>query len=305
MREAFAAGIYELSQTRDDIFLVVADISPASALKTFLAKSPTRLLDVGISEQALIGVCAGLAIQGFRPYAYSIANFSAFRPFEQIRVDLCYQSLPVCVVGVGAGLSYSSLGGTHHTIEDLAVLGSLPEIVLLTPSDPLEVRALVAQSALLNAPSYLRLGKSGEPSITADAPEPCEIGRIRLLRHGTGPAIVGYGPILAMAFEALQDPTAPTDVAIYSVPSLRPFDDQRMTDILTRHPRVLLLEEHINVGGLGAAILSEPSLRAYVPSIRHLHLQHRFLHVYGSHRYLLSQHGITPESILAGILSND
>jgi transketolase len=135
MRDSFALALNEISRERDDLFLITADISPASALIDFVKKNPKRVIDVGVSEQVMTGLAAGLAMKGFRPFTYSIANFSVFRPFEQIRVDLSYQNLPVTVIGVGAGLSYSALGGTHHSLEDIAILSTLPNFQILTPSD--------------------------------------------------------------------------------------------------------------------------------------------------------------------------
>src|SRR6185437_15839164 len=123
-------------------------------------------------EQSMIGICAGLALKGCQPFAYTIATFSLYRPFEMVRDDLGYQNLPVTVVGMGAGVIYSTLGGTHHTMEDIAIAGAIQK----------------------NGPVYLRIGKAGEPDLTKGA-EPWQFGKIRYLRRGTDVCILTYGCI--------------------------------------------------------------------------------------------------------------
>src|SRR5713101_1188379 len=162
MRDAFARTFYDVAKADPRIFMVVADISPASKMTNFKEEFPSRFVDVGVAEQTLIGLSAGLALRGYKPFAYTIANFTIYRPFEQVRDDLCYQNLPVTVVGVGAGLAYSTLGGTHHAQEDVAIMSALPNMAVLAPCDPLETTAAVAACAERNGPTYLRLGKAGE-----------------------------------------------------------------------------------------------------------------------------------------------
>ena len=304
MREAFARGFTDLSRHRDDLFLVVADISPASALKEFLEERPSRFVDVGISEQAMIGVAAGLALRGFRPFAYTIANFVAYRPYEQVRIDLCYQELPVVLVGVGAGLSYSALGTTHHTVEDVGLMRALPNMTVLAPCDPIELIACLDYAVGLEGPAYLRLGKSGEPILTskADAFVP---GRLRNVSAGTDAAIVGYGPILRVAFEAAElvyrsHGWRPT---IYSAHTLNPFDYDGLAAIAETHVAVVSIEEHFAVGGL-SDIIDVWKVRTSSPvAVDHAHLQHRYLHEYGTHEQLLNLHGISSTSLAALVTS--
>src|SRR6266852_5311209 len=180
MRDTFARTLYQIAKTKPNVFIVVADISPAGSMGPFREEFPDRFVNVGVAEQSMIGVCAGLALRGCTAFAYSIATFSAYRPFEQIRVDLCYQNLPVTVVGIGGGVSYSTLGGTHHAQEDIGVLSALPNMAIIAPCDPLETGACATR----NGPTYLRLGKAGEPNLTSDAPEPFTLGHVRTIKHG-------------------------------------------------------------------------------------------------------------------------
>ena len=299
MRDAVARAITESARERSDVILVVADISPAAALRVFLDENPTRIVDVGVSEQAMIGMAAGLAMTGLRPFCYTIAPFALYRPLEQIRIDLAYQDLPVVVIGVGAGLSYSALGATHHTIEDIAVATAIPNMTVVAPCDPMETQAAVAASFQVTGPMYLRLGKSGEPTLTGDATEPFVLGRIRRVREGSSTAIVGYGPLLSMAFTAADE--AGNDAAIYSVHTLKPLDVKRIHEIFTAHNHVIVLEEHVEHGGLGAQVRAQAQQSGANCKVSTFHLPDEFLHTYGSKNDLLGSVGITHDSLVNAI----
>jgi transketolase len=303
MRDAVARAITDAARSRDDVILVVADISPAASLKTFLDENPTRIVDVGVSEQAMIGMAAGLAITGLRPFAYTIAPFALYRPLEQIRVDLAYQNLPVVVIGVGGGLSYSALGATHHTMEDVAIAGAIPNMTVIAPCDPLETQAAVAGSFDLTGPAYLRLGKSGEPNLTADATEPFELGRIRQIRAGIGTALIGYGPILELGLRAANEAhDRGVTPAVYSAHTVKPLDVGRVDSILSAYQRVVVLEEHVHRGGLGMQVQARANEIGSSAKVVSLHLEDTFLHTYGSKDDLLEAHGITLKSVTNALI---
>src|SRR5688572_24039542 len=183
MRNSFANAFYEIAKKDERIYLVVADITAAAGVASFQKESPERFLNVGVAEQIMIGVCAGLALRGCIPFAYTIATFTIYRPFEQVRVDCCYQNLPVKLVGVGGGVNYSTLGGTHHAQEDVALMTALPNMTVVAPCDPAETAEVTRWLVHLPGPVYLRLGKAGEPALTADA-QPWVPGKVRLLKSG-------------------------------------------------------------------------------------------------------------------------
>lgn len=304
MRDAFAGALNEACKKHDNIFFLVADISPASSLQSFLGDNPTRFIDVGVSEQSLVGMAAGLAMSGFRPFAYTIANFTIYRPFEQVRIDLCYQNLPVVLVGVGAGVSYSALGGTHHTIEDIAIMSALPNMTVVAPCDPLEVASAVSQSFELDGPMYLRLGKAGEPNLTTEAVEDFQLGKIRKLREGKDTAVVGYGPLLGMVFDLISEhPMQLKDLSVFSAHTLKPFDDSGMEEILIDYSSVILLEEHVYQGGLSSHALRLVRNSNLSAELRMIHLKDEFIHVYGTRDDVLAAHGITKQRLLDEILS--
>lgn len=300
MRDAFARTLYELAKADPRMFIVVADISPAGSMAQFRTEFPDRFVNVGVAEQSMIGICAGLAMRGFRPFAYTIATFSIYRPFEQVRDDLCYQQLPVTVVGIGGGVAYSTLGGTHHSQEDIAVMSALPNMSIIAPCDPLETAAATRACLQQEGPVYLRLGKAGEPALTARAMEPFVFGRLRWLKAGDDVCIVSYGPVMKLVFEAAARIEAEQgcSVAIVSAHTLKPLDRDGLAGILQRFRTVLVVEEHSEHGGLGAwarQIAWETKASAKLLSVG---LRDAFIHAFGSHADLLAAHGVTVERIV-------
>ena len=140
MRNTFADTFYELAREDPRLCVVVADISPAGSMARFREEFPERFINTGVAEQSMIGIAAGMALRGLRPFAYTIATFTLYRPFEFVRSDLCYQDLAVTIVGIGGGVTYSTLGGTHHAQEDVALATAIPNMTVLAPCDPAETR---------------------------------------------------------------------------------------------------------------------------------------------------------------------
>lgn len=302
MRNTFSETLYAEATANPDVYIVVADISPAGSMAKFSSEYPERFINVGVAEQSMIGIAAGLALKGCQPFAYTIATFSLYRPFEMIRDDLCYQNLPVTVVGMGAGVIYSTLGGTHHTQEDIAIASALPNMQVLAPCDPLEcVEATRWCARQKNGPVYLRIGKAGEPVLTAQA-EPWQFGKLRYLRRGSDVCILTYGVITAMATEIADRLAAQgRSVSLVSAHTLKPLDRDGITAALQQHRHVVVIEEHAPQGGLA------PQVKQIAWDVRAscrldtFTLQDAFIHNYGSTNDLLAAHGLSPERILAAI----
>jgi transketolase len=298
MRNTFAEALYQEATRNPDVYIVVADISPAGSMSKFSAQYPERFINVGVAEQSMIGICAGLALKGCQPFAYTIATFSLYRPFEMVRDDLCYQNLPVTVVGMGAGVIYSTLGGTHHTMEDIAIAGALPNMQVVAPCDPAECTEATRWCARQkNGPVYLRIGKAGEPDLTKDA-EPWVFGKLRYLRRGSDVCILSYGVITKMAAalaDRLRD--AGKSVSLVSAHTVKPLDREGIAAALRHHKHVIVVEEHVPQGGLA------PQTKQIAWDIKApcrldtFTLQDRFIHNYGSHEDLLSSHGLSVAQI--------
>jgi transketolase len=302
VRNAFSEALYEEATGNPDLYIVVSDISPAGSIAKFRSRYPNRFINVGVAEQAMIGICAGLALKGCQPFAYTIATFSLYRPFEMIRDDLGYQNLPVTVVGMGAGLVYSTLGGTHHAQEDIAVAGAIPNMQIIAPCDPLEcVEATRWCARQRNGPVYLRIGKAGEPVLTKDA-EPWRFGKIRYLRRGTEICILSYGIITGMAM-TVADRLASQgkSVSLASVHTMKPLDREGIAEALSRHRHVIVIEEHAPQGGLAAQAKQIAWDRRAACRLDAFTLQDAFIHKYGSHDDLLAAHGLNAERILAAV----
>ncbi len=300
MRNTFAQTFLEAAREDDRLCVVVADISPAGAMDQFRKEFPDRFINTGVAEQIMIGMVAGMSMQGLRPFAYTIATFTLYRPFEFIRDDLCYQNLPVTVVGIGGGVTYSTLGSTHHAQEDVAIARAVPNLRVIAPCDPEEARAAtkwcVGQQ---EGPVYLRLGKAGEPVITANATTPFEFGKLRMLREGTEVCILGYGPILKMAMDAadrLGQRGVSTGVA--SVHTLKPLDQEGIARVLGKYRHVIVLEEMVAQGGLGESVKAVAWESGATCKIDCMSLKDEFIHVYGKHEDVLAAHGLTLDRLL-------
>ncbi len=302
MRNAFADVIYEEGCKDERVCAVVADISPAGSMVKFRDRFPERFLNTGVAEQAMIGIAAGLAMRGLRPFCYTIATFSLFRPFEMIRVDLAYQNLPVTVIGMGAGVIYSTLGGTHHTMEDIAVASAIPNMTVLAPCDPAEMR-LATQWCITadHGPVYMRLGKAGEPNLTADA-EPFAIGKLRYLKRGRDVAILSYGITVARALSlAARLEAEGRSVSVVSCHTLKPFDAAGLAQVLATHGQVVVMEEHVPRGGLSSIVKEAAWDTRAACRLDCFTLQDAFIHCYGSHEDLLSAHGLGLDRVYAAV----
>ncbi len=304
MRNAFADVIYEIGQQDPRICALVADISPAGSIVKFREQFPERFINTGVAEQAMIGIAAGLALKGMRPFCYTIATFSLYRPFEMIRVDLGYQNLPVTVIGMGAGVIYSTLGGTHHSMEDVAVASAIPNMTVLAPCDPAEMRLMTHWCATQSqGPVYMRLGKAGEPDLTTNAIETFQPGKVRYLQRGTDVALLSYGITVAMAKEiAARLEARGKSVSVLSCHTIKPLDRAGIEQVLSAHKQVAVIEEHVPHGGLGSRVKEIAWEGRAKCSLETFSLKDEFIHCYGSHDELLHAHGLHAERVVQALL---
>lgn len=305
MRNMFADTFYEMGKVDPRLAIVVADISPAGSIAKFREEFPDRFVNTGVSEQIMIGMVAGMSLRGMRPFAYTIATFTLYRPFEFVRDDLGYQELPVTIVGIGGGVTYSTLGSTHHAMEDIAVASAIPTMSIIAPCDPAEVRLATRWCALENmkGPVYLRLGKAGEPNLTDKAVDPFVIGKIRYLTRGSDTCILSYGTTVKMAVELAAKLTAEKgeSVSVVSCHTVKPLDAEGVAKALRSHKRVIVMEEHVPHGGLGSRV-KEIAWDIQAPcQLKTFSLQEKFIHCYGDHADLLKAHGLSVEQIYAAL----
>jgi len=303
MRNAFSKTLYECGQKDSSIAMVVADISPAGSMAKFSEEYPDRFINVGVAEQVMIGMCAGMALKGLQPFAYTIATFSLYRPFEMVRDDLCYQNLPVTVVGMGSGVVYSNLGGTHHTMEDVAIATALPNMQVICPCDPLEtIEATKYCASQKTGPVYLKLGKAGEPTVTQDALDPFEIGKIRYLKKGADVCILTYGLLMPSMLEvASQLEKQGKSVSVVSVHTIKPLDRAGIVEALQSHAQVIVVEENVPHGALGSRVKEIAWDVQATCNLRTMSLKDEFIHCYGTYHELLDAHGISVDKVVAAL----
>jgi len=295
VRNKFAQVFYDEAKLDSKLILLVADISPAGPILGFQKECPERFINVGVSEQVMVGMAAGMALRGLRPFTYTIATFSLYRPFEFIRDDLAYQNLPVTVVGMGAGLVYSTLGSTHQAIEDIAIASSIPNMSVLAPCDPLEAEEATRWCARESqGPVYLRLGKAGETTYTDKAVEPFVFGKMRYLCRGNDTCVLTYGPLgVKFAYELKQGKFKDRSVSIVSCHTIKPFDTEGLKEIFRSHAKIIVIEEHVPHGGLSSRVKEVAWDNKVGIDIQCHTLQDKFIHFYGSYSELLERHGVS------------
>jgi transketolase len=301
MRRAFINTLMKLADKDDSIYLLTGDAG-FTILEEFAEKFPGRYYNIGISEAAMIGVAAGLAMSGKTVFAYTIVPFITMRCFEQVRVDLCYQNLPVKLVGVGQGVTYGTAGATHHAIEDIAIMRALPNMTVICPGGPIETAKAIEESLKLSGPCYIRLGKSGEPTVHPNNEIPFTIGEGIRVREGEKVALIATSnmvPVAAEAAELLRGKGLNPEVI--SMHTVKPIDRKLLAECAGRCSLIATLEEHNVIGGLGSAVgdvileenLPVRLIKFAIPDV--------YAPVAGSQQYLRERFGLTPIQVFSRI----
>jgi len=252
MRNAFAQEVTKIAQEREDVVLLSGDIGNRLFDK-FKEVAPKRFFNCGVAEANMITVAAGMASCGPLPVCYTIASFLTYRVIEQIRLDLGYHHQKVVLVGTGAGLSYASLGSTHHSVEDMGMLRLIPGLAVLAPGDEMELRPALRAALDYPGPVYIRIGKKGEPVVHETEPK-VAIGKALRVREGKDVWILSLGNMLPPAMEAAEALAGQgISCGVASMGSLKPLDTGLLAEVFGSAKVVATLEEHSVLGGLGTA----------------------------------------------------
>lgn len=299
MRATFFNYLVEQAAQDPNLYLIVGDVGFSVAEK-FQHQFPSRFINAGIAEQNMIGVAAGLAMAGKNVYVYSIVPFVTMRCFEQIRNDLCYQHLPVKLVGVGGGYSYGAMGATHHAIEDIAIMRALPTMTVVAPANKYETSQLLPQLNTCTGPVYLRLAACEElvsypPSI------PPRLGTASVIIPHNSRYLVTTGNALDVGYQVQQE-LAQNGITcgFASMHTAKPIDQEFFAH--QNLDAVFTIEEHSVIGGLGQAVahhLCENSFRGVFHAFG---IPDCYAHECGSAHELKKQSGLTPEHIASFIL---
>jgi len=297
MRLAFVDEITKLASRDKNVWLITADLG-FSVFEEFKKKFPNQFLNVGVAEQNAISIAAGLAMSGKKVFVYSISTFITMRPFEQIRNDICYQNLPVYLVGGGSTFSYSTFGCTHFSLEDLGLMKILPNMAVMAPGDPIETRALVRAAYNRKGPVYIRIAKRGEPIIHSKN-DRVILGKSSKLLGGNDIAILVCGrqlPNAMFAAEILKEEGI--KCRVLSFHTIKPLDSAAIIKAAKETKGLITVEEHLLSGGFGssvAEIVTDKGL--HTPLIR-LGISDEFPRGVGSQDYFLKKYKLTPEGIV-------
>ena len=281
MRNSFIDTITLECEKREDVFIITGDAG-LGVLDQFQKKYPDRFLNLGVAEQNAISMAAGIAMSGFKVYLYNIIPFLLYRPYEQVRNDICYQNLPVVLVGIGSGITHAPAGMTHYSVEDLGIVQTLPGLTVLSPADPVEAKKAAEYSLECLSPLYVRLAKRGEPVIHAQ--EDFDITKPQMIKKGTGEiAILFHGSIADEVIRASRDleddNISPT---VISIPLLQPLDRAFVVQQLREHKCIICVEEHFVNCGLGSMLNKLGCENKGCGEVITLGIDYKFIHEIGN-----------------------
>ncbi len=296
MRIAFIKTLTKAVEKNKDVMLLTGDLG-FNAFEEFMQKFSKNYLNVGVAEQNMTGLAAGLAIEGKIPFVYSIIPFVTMRNYEQLRNDVCYQDLNVKIVGVGAGFSYGPYGHTHHGLEDLAITRVLPNLTIFSPADPFETEFAVRKALGIKGPVYIRLGKAGEPNL--DSVEKPEFGKGRVVRKGEDVVIFSTGVITVNAIKAAQLlEEKGISAKVISMHTIKPLDKDLILNEAKKIGKIVTVEEHFATGGLGSAVaevIAESGLRV---SFRRIGAPDKFTKEIGMQEFMRDKNGLSAIQIV-------
>lgn len=256
-QEVFSETLQELADSDRDIIVVTSDSRGSGKLVPFAQKYPHQIVEVGIAEQNLVGVAAGLASAGKKTFAVSPACFLTARALEQIKNDVAYSDNPVNLVGISAGVSYGALGTTHHSLHDFAVLRAINNLIIVAPADNFETRQAVCLATILNKPVYIRLGKKAMPFLNEQNKD-FELGKARVVKEGNDLTIIATGETVYPAWQAakfLADQHG-VNASVISMHTIKPLDTDLLDILASTGVPIITVEEHMVNGGLGEACAS-------------------------------------------------
>ncbi len=301
MRTAFIESLLEEARRDKRVMLLTGDLG-FGVVTEFMRDLPGQFLNIGVGEQNMTGIAAGMALSGKIVFTYSIANFPVLRCYEQIRNDVCYHNANVKVVAVGGGMAYGALGVSHHATEDIAVMRALPNMIVIAPNDPVETSHATRAIVEHNGPCYLRLGRAGE-KIIHNTKINFEIGRAIRVREGKDITMIVAGGLLGNALAAAGALALNgVESRVVSMHTIKPLDQQAIIEAAEETSAIFTIEEHSIVGGLGGAVaevLCEESERKVL--FKRIGVNGSFTSKVGDQDYLRSVYALDAEGIVRTI----
>ena len=285
MRNAFVETLIKLAEKDKDVYLLTGDLG-FSVFETFAKKFPNRFLNCGIAEQNMMGVAAGLALSGKKPYVYSIIPFVTIRCLEQIKDDVAYQNLNVKVVGVGGGYSYGYLGATHHATEDIAMIRVLPNFKVFAPGDSVETKNLMIEAYKKKGPAYFRLTNVGG-KVTHHNKDKIKIGEPFVFNKGKDGTLIVNGIFLGIGKDLIGElKKMGYNFKLISLPTLKPINEESLWKELKNQKLVFSLEEHSLIGGMGTALAEILSDKEWKGTLKRVASPDKFFPKVGKAEYI-------------------
>jgi len=296
-RDAYGQALIELGAINKDIVVLDADLAKSTKTAMFADKYPERFFDMGIAEQNMMGTAAGLAAAGKIPFASSFAMFATGRAFEQIRNSIAYPMLNVKIAATHAGITVGEDGGSHQSVEDIAIMRVIPGMTVLVPADGPQTTAMIKAAVGYNGPVYIRMGRMGVPVIF-DEDYQFDWGKVEVLRHGSDLVIMATGIMVAEALTAADDLEAKgISASVVNVGSIKPLDVEGIVAACQNKKAVVTAEEHSIIGGLGGAVAETLSEHYPLPLVR-VGIVDTFGES-GAPEELMIKYGLTAEGIIA------
>lgn len=302
--EVWGQVLVELGRADPNIVAMTADLANSTKIRPFKEAFPERFINVGIAEQNLMAVAAGMAALGFVPVVCTYATFATLRAAEFVRTDICYGGRSVKIVGTLAGVAFGQGGPTHHSTEDLAFMRAIPGLVVLVPSDGTEMGDALRAAVAHDGPVYLRTGRGIEPPLPLAGSEPFAIGVARLVRRGTDVTVIGCGPPVHEALRAAERAaTRGIDTRVLNMATLKPIDAEAVCAAARETGRIITVEDHNVIGGLGGAVAEVLARAGLACDFRTLGHQDQFLGM-GIPEDLMHRGGFDEDAILAAICAS-
>jgi transketolase len=299
MRQACLKMVYELAQQDENIFFIGSDLG-VGVLKEFKEEMPDRFFMEGVSEANVVGMAAGLALEGKIPYVNTIATFLTRRCFEQVVLDLCLHNVNVRLIGNGGGLVYAPLGPTHLAIDDIAILRAVPNMTIVAPADADEMRRLMPQTVAYPGPIYIRLGK-GYDTVVSREDLPFEIGKAITMQEGGDALLITTGVCLQVTLEAAEQLSkVGVEATVLHMHTVKPLDNVAVLRYAADVSTIVTIEEHNVIGGLGSAVaelIAETDFDT-VKRFRRIGIPDTFAEEYGSQNSLMASYGIVAENVV-------
>ena len=302
MRETALNMVYEAAKKDRRVFFIGADLG-IGTLQKFKEEMPDRFFMEGVSEANIVGMAAGLAMEGKIPYINTIATFLTRRCFEQVVIDLCMHKANVRLLGSGGGLVYAPLGPTHQAIDDIAIFRAIPNMTIIAPADADEMKRLIPLTVDYQGPIYIRFAKGFDPIVTTEA-VPFEIGRSFPMRQGNDALVISTGITLNNALQAADHLQKDgIHVSVLHTPTIKPLDTATILEYAGRVPVIVTIEEHTVIGGLGSAV-AEIIAEANFPTVKSFNrigIPNVFADRYGTQSSLMEGFGITTQNLVSTI----